>query len=174
MNRPRRPGSSAGFTLVEVMIALAIVALTSVVLLDRRVEVVRDAGRSRDLRTSWMLASQKLAELELDDSLWTGPGGQSHGDFSDLDPEYRRFQWEYLIQRQPVDCSESDAEASVGLVQPRELMKLSLVVRAEGEPVLIEAQFPVFEAAAQAPEAPDAPGAPPGPDGPGTPKGRPK
>lgn len=174
MSRRPRPGGAAGFTLVEVMIALAIVALTSMVLLDRRVEVVRDAGRSRDLRTSWMLASQKMAELELDDSLWAGPGGQSHGDFADLDPEYRRFQWEYLIQRQPIDCSESDAEPGVGLVQPRELMKLTLAVRAEGEPVLIEAQFPVFEARPQASEKPGDPGAPPGPDGPNAPKRGPK
>lgn len=174
MIRRRRPGGSAGFTLVEVMIALAIVALTSVVLLDRRVEVVRDAGRSRDLRTGWMLASQKIAELELDDSLWAGPGGQSHGDFADLDPEYRRFQWEYLIQREPIDCSEPGAEAGAGLVKPRELMKLTLVVRAEGEPIVIEAQFPVFEARPPTPEVPDAPGAPPGTEIPGVPKGRPK
>jgi prepilin-type N-terminal cleavage/methylation domain-containing protein len=144
----RRPSSRRGFTLVEVMIALAIVALTAVVLLDRRVEIVRDAARSRDLRTAWMLASVKMGELELDPALWAGVGGQSHGDFSELDPEYARFTWEYLIQREPVDFGDAAIrDRSRPPRKPPELMRLTLGIRAEGfeEPLVLEAQFPIAE-----------------------------
>src|SRR6516164_3201720 len=85
------PGPSArqaGFTLVEVMIALAIIGVTAVVLLQQRLEIVRAAARARDLRTAWVLTSQKVAELELDPTLWTGAGRQSNGDFYEVDPEY--------------------------------------------------------------------------------------
>jgi len=75
---PRRAGQ-AGFTLVEVMIAMAIIGVTAVVLLQQRIEIVRDAARARDLRTAWILTSQKLAELELDPTMWTGAGMQSQG-----------------------------------------------------------------------------------------------
>jgi hypothetical protein len=143
------------------MIALAIVSLTAVILLDRRLEVVRDAGRSRDLRTAWMLASQKIAELELDPSLWTGTGGQSHGDFAEIDPDYSRFRWDYLVQREPVDVEErrpGREPAAPG--RPRELMKLTFAVRADTleEPVLIEAKFPVFEPPAAPAEGEKKPG----------------
>src|SRR5690349_20577379 len=91
----RRRGSArqAGFTLVEVMIAMAIIGVTAVVLLQQRIEIVRDAARARDMRTAWILTSQKLAELELDPTLWAGAGMQSNGDFSEVDPEYGAFYW---------------------------------------------------------------------------------
>ena len=73
---PRRSpvprGAKAGFTLVEVVFALGILATVIVVLLERRTVVVRDAARSRDLRTAWFLAAQKMGELELDPDLWVG------------------------------------------------------------------------------------------------------
>jgi hypothetical protein len=132
-----------------------------VVLLDRRLEVVRDAGRSRDLRTAWMLASQKIAELELDPSIWTGTGGQSHGDFGEIDPEYARFQWDYLVQRELLDVEEQrTGREPAAPRKPRELMKLTFAVRSETleEPVVIEAKFPVFEPPAAPPDAEKKPG----------------
>jgi hypothetical protein len=157
------------------MIALAIVALTAAVLLDRRVDVVRDTARARELRSAWMLASQKIAELELEPGLWEGVGGQSHGDFGELDPSYSGFQWEYLIERHPVEADEPVPGAVPGPPKPRELMKLTLGVKAPGldDPVVLQALFPIFDprtAAASAPEpAPpgEEPGSPPGGPAPG-------
>ena len=121
-----------------------------------------------------MLASQKLAELELDDSLWTGLGGQSHGDFSEIDPGYSRFRWEYLIQRHPVDVEEPLTGASQVLPKPRELMRITLAVKAEGDgdPVVLEAQFPIFEPLPQPSEKPEAPKPEPGAGDPEAPKGK--
>ena len=147
---------------MEVVIALAIIALTAVVLLDRRVEVVRDAGRSRDIKTAWLLAAQKLAELELDKTLWAGEGGQSSGDFSEVDPAYAGWRWEYLAERMPVETIEP------ALLKPgqkkKEIFRLGLKVDSPdlGEPILLEAMFPV-------PDAPPADGAPAAPGTPGTP-----
>lgn len=134
-----------GFTLVEVMIALAIIGVTAVVLLDQRLQVVRDAARARDLRTAWILTSQKMAELELDPTLWTGTQTQSNGDFSEVDPAYASFTWEYQIVREPIDLTDpNDPKAEK---KPRELLRLTLMVRAPGvdEPFVLEAQFPIMD-----------------------------
>lgn len=161
-------GREGGFTLVEVVIALAIIALTAIVLLDRRVEIVRDAGRSREVRIAWFLASQKMAELELDKSLWQGQGGQSSGDFGEIDAAYATFTWEYLAQRVPVETVDPQTVATPQ--KPREVFRLELKVAAASlpEPVVIEAMFPVPESK---PAGTPPPGGPPGPGapGPGTP-----
>jgi prepilin-type N-terminal cleavage/methylation domain-containing protein len=157
----RRTGRRSGFTLVEVMIAMAIIGVTAVVLLQQRIEIVRDAARARDLRTSWVLASQKLAELELDPTLWTGAGMQSNGDFSEVDPEYGAFYWEYQIIREEIDLSDPrDPKAEK---KPRELLRLTLMVRAPNaeDPIILEAQFPIQDPKAAAPPPAADPGTSP-------------
>jgi len=138
---------TSGFTLVEVMIAMAIIALTAVVLLDQRMAIVRDAGRARDMRTVWILASQKMAELELDKTLWTGLGSQSNGDFGDVNPDYTPIQWEYQIVRESVEIPDPTASAAENAndKKKRELYRLTLTVRSPGndDPILLEGEFTV-------------------------------
>jgi type II secretory pathway pseudopilin PulG len=141
--------------LVEVMIAMAIIGITAVVLLEQRLEVVRDAARARDLRTAWILASQKLAELELDKTLWLGQGSQNNGDFSEVDAEYGHFLWDYQIVRVQIDVSDpKDPESDK---KPRELLRLTLVVRSQGmdEPIVLEAEFPIQENKPETPASAD-------------------
>jgi prepilin-type N-terminal cleavage/methylation domain-containing protein len=141
-----------GFTLVEVMIAMAIIGIVAVVLLEQRIEVVRDAARARDMRSAWVLTSQKLAELELDKTLWTGQQTQSNGDFGDVDAEFAAYRWDYQIVREPIEIADpKDPEADK---KPRELLKLTLVVRTPGveEPIVVEAEFPIKENKPDAPE----------------------
>jgi prepilin-type N-terminal cleavage/methylation domain-containing protein len=158
---PRR--REGGFTLVEVVIALAIIALTAAVLLDRRVEIVRDAGRSRDVKTAWVLAAQKLAELELDKTLWLGEGSQSSGDFGEVDSAYAAWTWEYVAERIPVETVDP-VDLKPGQ-KPKEIFRVGLKVEGPGlgEPVMLEAMFPVQE-----PPAPSPPGTPANPASPGT------
>jgi prepilin-type N-terminal cleavage/methylation domain-containing protein len=164
--RIRNPKSAirnqAGFTLVEVMIAMAIIGVTAVVLLQQRIEIVRDAARARDLRTAWILTSQKMAELELDPTLWTGTGQQSNGDFSEVSQEYGAFYWEYQIVREQLDLSDpADPRAEKKI---RELLRLTLMVRGpNAEPVVVEAQFPIQDP--KAAEPPPAEGGTPPPSG---------
>jgi prepilin-type N-terminal cleavage/methylation domain-containing protein len=137
--------NSAGFTLIEVLIAMAIVGITAVVLLDQRIAIVQDAGRARDMRTCWILASQKMAELELDKTLWVGLGTSSNGDFADVDPDYGLFNWEYSILREVIDTTPQGEAASKDEAKKRELYRLTLTVRAPGinDPIILEAEFPV-------------------------------
>ncbi len=164
-----------GFTLVEVMIAMAIIGITAVVLLEQRLEVVRDAARARDLRTAWILASQKIAELELDKTLWLGQGSQNNGDFSDVDADYGHFLWDYQIVKQQIDVSDpKDPESEK---KPRELLRLTLVVRSPGmeDPIVLEAEYPIQdnkpEPAPTADPKDPAGGAKPPPSGGPTPPG---
>jgi len=179
----RRPGlrsrvcrGEAGFTLVEVLIAMAIISVTAVVLLDQRMGIVQGAGRARDVRTVWVLASQKMAELELDKTLWTGLGGQNNGDFSQVGPEYELFQWQYQIAREVIDTTNPTDPKKEGEPTRRELFRLSLVVQAPSldEPILLEAEFSVEppkqpgEDPAAAPPATGDPGKPTAPSSPGS------
>ena len=153
--KPAARRGNDGFTLVEVMIAMAIIGITAVVLLEQRLEVVRDAARARDLRSAWILASQKLAELELDKTLWLGQGSQNNGDFSDVDAAFAHFVWDYQIVREQIDVSDpKDPESEK---KPRELLRLTLVVRSTGmeDPIVLEAEFPIQENKPEPPAAAD-------------------
>ena len=153
-SKTKGPRRDQGFTLVEVMIAMAIIGITAVVLLDQRLQVVRDAARARDLRTAWILASQKLAELELDKTLWLGQGSQNNGDFSDVDPDYGHFLWDYQIVKEQIDVSDPKDPAE-GDKKPRELLRLTLVVRSAAleEPIVLEAEFPIQDKTPEPPAA---------------------
>ena len=121
--------------------ALAILATVIVVLLERRSTVVRDAARSRDIRTAWMLAAQKLGELELDPELWVGEGGTSNGTFDDVDEMYGEYVWEYEAYREEINTSESWETAPT----LREIFRLRVQVSGPGfdEPVVLEKLLPV-------------------------------
>jgi hypothetical protein len=142
------------------MIALAILGTTAMVVLERRTEVVREAARSRDRRTLFVLASRKIAELELDKTLWVSTGGAASGDFGEESPDYAGFTWEALIVRMPVDLSSPGQLPEPGK-KPEEIFRLGLMLRAPSieEPVLLEAQFPV-PAPPKAPEPPSGGGNP--------------
>jgi prepilin-type N-terminal cleavage/methylation domain-containing protein len=153
-----------GFTLVEVMIALAILGTTAVVLLDRRTEIVREAARSKERRALYVLASRKIGELELDKRLWALGGGSANGDFGEDDSDYAGFTWEAAVLRQPVDLSEPGRLPDPGK-KPREIFRLSLLLRAPSleDPILIEGQFPTEEKKEEPqPGQPPQPPPPPG------------
>ncbi len=147
----RTRGAEAGFTLAEVMVALAIVALASVLLLSQRVDLVREASRSRDVRTAWILAAQKVAELELDPRLWVGDGGQGGGDFGELDPEFQPFTWEFLVVREEVPTNDPQNPDD----KPKEIFRLTLAVNGPSleEPIRLEAYFPIEQARPEEVEA---------------------
>ncbi len=136
----RRP-REGGFTLAEVMVALAIVALTTVMLLSQRVDLIREARHTRDVRTAWVLAAQKTADLELDPRLWRGDGTSGGGDFGEMNPEFRDFNWEYAIVREEVPTNDPNEPSE----KPKEIFRLVLVVGGPEleEPIRLEALFPI-------------------------------
>ena len=55
---------SAGFTLLEVVIALGILAMSLTVLLESQASSVNSASRSRDLTVASLLARSKMVDIE--------------------------------------------------------------------------------------------------------------
>ena len=144
-----------GFTLVEVMIALAILGTTAVVLLERRTEIVRDAARSKDRRALYVLASRKLAELELDRRLWAASGGTASGDFGEDDADHAGFLWEAQVVRQPMDLTEPGTAPDLA-ARPKEVFRLTVLLKAPSldDPVLVEGLFPMEEPKPEQPTTP--------------------
>lgn len=146
-------GTRAGFTLVEVVIALAIVALVVVTLLVRRVEIVRDAARVRDRRVAWVLASWKMGQLATDTQLHASTGKTDSGGFEELSDDYGDYRWEY--QGAPEDVQVDPAPGSTE--KPKQIFRIKLTVatRESADPLaVLEAMYPVPKPPAPAEEPP--------------------
>lgn len=127
--------------------ALAILALSAVFLLDRRVTIVRDATRHRDARLLWVLASQKMAELELDPALWLPDAGSEtmEGDFSHVHEDYAGFVWQAEKERVEVPIPGRPEELALDESKRKELFRLVLrVFPPDGaRPFEMQALFPI-------------------------------
>ncbi len=65
MRAEMKPGKSAGFTLLEVMVAVAILAVGVVPLLVTHATTVSNIRRGRELTVAGLMARERLAELEV-------------------------------------------------------------------------------------------------------------
>jgi len=86
-----------GFTLIEVVVALAILAVSLTVLLSVQAASMRSAGRVRDLTIATLLARSKMVDIEqelFDEGFTTGEQ-EDDGDFSD--ESYREFKWKSKV-----------------------------------------------------------------------------
>ena len=76
-----------GFTLLEVMIAMAILAIALVAVFQMQSQSISMAGESRFMTKASLLAQSKMAGIEAETSL----GNQSQkGDFA---PDYPEYAW---------------------------------------------------------------------------------
>jgi general secretion pathway protein I len=94
---PRR--SSAGFTLLEIMVAIAILSSTLVVLLSIVTNNVRSTNHAKMTTSATFLARTKMVDIEdeiLDDG-FTDNDETGAGSFKDLG--YPQFRWETNIER---------------------------------------------------------------------------
>lgn len=113
----------AGFTLLEVMIALAILAIALPVLLGLRNWDVDLHLRARELTTATLLAQEKLLEAELAGFL---PLGEVSGDFKSLPPGIQTaaeagdrapgYRWKRIVSPTPLDLVR---EVRVQVIWPR-------------------------------------------------------
>jgi general secretion pathway protein I len=79
----RRPVN--GFTLMEVMIAMAILAIALVTIFQSQSQSISMTGNSRFLTTASLLAQGKMAEIEM---MNMGNVKTDSGDFGDGFPDY--------------------------------------------------------------------------------------
>ena len=89
--------TSKGFTLLEVMIALAIIATALVVLLHCYGLGVSMANESKNISLATMLAQEKMSEIEL---AGYPEIGESDGNF---DERYPHFYWAQSISATPIE-----------------------------------------------------------------------
>jgi general secretion pathway protein I len=91
MGRATRPAWEAGFSLLEVMVALAVVAISFLALFELR---NLDIGRtmfSGHVTTATLLAQERLTALELSGRLGTG-------EWSGVFPGYEKFAWKAQVR----------------------------------------------------------------------------
>jgi general secretion pathway protein I len=80
-----RPGARSGFTLLEVMVALAVLAGALMAVADLSGNALRNFGYARDLSVATLLARGKMAEIEekYEDSGFTDFDQTENGTFAD-------------------------------------------------------------------------------------------
>jgi len=88
--------TKAGFTLLEVMVSMAILATVMVVLLENHGSSLRLSERSRQISMAVNLAKDLMTDSEIQG--WPELGAET-GDFEDLYPGlYPGFYWERLVE----------------------------------------------------------------------------
>lgn len=111
--RPRRP-AQGGFTLLEVMAAVAILALTLVVLLSVITNNMRATAHSRMLTTATFLARGKIVSLEdhLIEKGFQDLDETDDGNFAD--DGFRDISWTTAIEKiqLPTDMAQSAQQAA--------------------------------------------------------------
>ena len=119
-NDQRPDLSNAGFTLLEVMIALLIIATSFVVLLHTRNQSVITADYAKRATVATLLASERMSDIELEDFPDTGEDSSNFGD------DYPEYRWKTSVSdttyenirevKVEVLWDEGRSERSVGLV----------------------------------------------------------
>ncbi len=104
----RRPGARRGFTLLEVMVALAVLAGSLMAVADLTGNALRNYAYARDLSVATLLARGKMAELEekYEDSGFTEFDQTEDGTFADQGQPAMR--WRLQLRR---PTSELSAES---------------------------------------------------------------
>ncbi|MBI3179034.1 MAG: type II secretion system protein [Deltaproteobacteria bacterium] len=98
----RRPRANA-FTLIEVTIALAILAVSLAVLLEAQAASVANASRARALTIASVLARSKMIDIEqkLFDEGFTSGEDTDEGDFKEEGHE--EYRWKYRVSELSID-----------------------------------------------------------------------
>lgn len=88
-----------GFTLLEVMIAVAFIGIAMLALLSLHQGNLQSVIRAQDLTRASMLAQQLMSTAEAERF---PRAGQTHGDFShDFPGQFRNFRWERTVDVLP-------------------------------------------------------------------------
>ena len=95
----RRRRSSSGFTLLEIMVAIAILSSTLVVLLSIVTNNVRSTNHAKMTTSATLLARTKMVDIEDEilDNGFTDNDENAAGSFKELG--YPQFRWETSIER---------------------------------------------------------------------------
>ena len=90
-----------GFTLLEVMVAIALIAIALTAVLGSQSQSVSLAGEARFNTTATLLAQSKMAEIELQ-----GPGDLT-ADSGDFDEDFPGYTWNLSVSNVMYDRPEN-------------------------------------------------------------------
>lgn len=114
---------NAGFTLLEVMVSVAILALSLIVLFSFQGNTLQASGRAERMTTATMLARQKMVEIELDLEK-----GMQAGEFPDerteeehFETPFDDFRWKMQIKKVELPAPVTAEEGSVQALVARQL-----------------------------------------------------
>ncbi len=121
----RAPSAAPGFTLLEVMVAMAILASSLVVLLEIATNNVRATNHAKLTSTATFLARGKMVSVEtqiLEDG-FVDTDQEDEGDFDD--EGFPQFRWSTLIERVelPADLASQTQAAAGEAVQTDDPMQ---------------------------------------------------
>ena len=90
-----------GFTLLEVMVAIALIAIALTAVLGSQSQSVSLAGEARFNTTATLLAQSKMAEIELQDP------GDLTADSGDFDEDFPGYTWNLSVSNVMFDRPEN-------------------------------------------------------------------
>ena len=104
--KPQAHSPAPGFTLLEVLVAVAIVAIALVTFMGLHLRSLDATIRAQDLSTAVLLAQAKMATMgEFPDT------GEEQGKFEG--PELERFQWSTVVTEHALDALEGGQTVTV-------------------------------------------------------------
>jgi general secretion pathway protein I len=123
---------TAGFTLLEVMVALAILAASFMAISDLAGNAVKNYAYARDLSVATLLARAKMAELEeqYEDSGFRDFDETLEGDFADQDR--KEFGWRAEVKKPASDLSAQQLLAVLLGVSPDDATTQDLLTKLLG------------------------------------------
>lgn len=104
---PRVGSGSAGFTLLEVVVALALVAMALVPLLRLHLLSLDATLRAQDLTTAVLLAQGQLAAMGAFPET-----GEESGKYEE--PELNRFHWQTAVTEHMIGSLDSEGGSGIG------------------------------------------------------------
>lgn len=127
MTRTKEDG--AGFSLLEVMVSIAILAVSLTVLLTFSGNTLVKSGRAEKLLVATMLARQKMADLdiEMEKARRKKEFPDERSEDGKFDEPFEEYRWKMEIRRieipAPVSGDEGSIQAMIGKQLTREISK---------------------------------------------------
>ncbi len=139
-----------GFTLLEVMVAVAILAVSLSVLLTFQGNTLIASGRQEKLTIATMLARQKMVEVELDleQGMARGEFPDDRTEAADFDKPFEGYSWKMTVRKvelpAPITAEEGSVQYMIAQQLTKEIAKTVRELRLEitweelGEPQSLE------------------------------------
>lgn len=114
-----------GFTLIEVVVAISILAISMTVLLTFSANSMIRSGRAETLTVATMLARQKMAELEIDieKGLQKGEFPDEKSEDGTFDEPFEDYKWKMELKRVELPAPVTGKEGSVQDIVAGQLTK---------------------------------------------------